>query len=124
MISTPDRQKTIALINETIDTGACQATACESAGISPRTYQRWTDGDSIKADGRTTAKRKAPANKLSRKERASIVATCNSAEYASLPPSQIVPALADKGMYIGSESSFYRVLREVGQVEWYRKSRH
>lgn len=37
-------------------------------------------------------------------------------EYASLPPSQIVPTLLDKGKYIASESSFYRVLKAVGQL--------
>ena len=36
-------------------------------------------------------------------------------EYASLPPGQIVPALADQGLYIGSESSFYRVLHQAGK---------
>jgi len=40
----------------------------------------------------------------------------NQAEYASLPPGQIVPALAHQGLYIGSESSFYRVLHAHGQV--------
>ena len=29
-----------------------------------------------------------------------------------MPPSQIVPSLADKGIYLASESTFYRVLRE------------
>ncbi|WP_017728209.1 hypothetical protein [Halalkalibacterium ligniniphilum] len=29
-----------------------------------------------------------------------------------LPPTQIVRKLADKGTYIASESTFYRVLRE------------
>lgn len=28
------------------------------------------------------------------------------------PPTQIVPKLVDKGAYIASESTFYRVLRE------------
>ena len=41
--------------------------------------------------------------------------TCNSPPFASLPPSQIVPKLADEGVYIASESSMYRVLRERGQ---------
>ena len=41
--------------------------------------------------------------------------TCNSPQFASLPPSRIVPKLADAGVYIASESSFYRVLRERGQ---------
>ena len=33
-----------------------------------------------------------------------------------MPPSQIVPILADRGRYIASESSFYRVLREANQL--------
>jgi len=32
-------------------------------------------------------------------------------EFADLPPSQIVPALADRGVYIASESTIYRILR-------------
>ena len=36
-------------------------------------------------------------------------------EYASLPPSQVIPALADKGVYLASESTCYRVLHAAGQ---------
>ncbi len=36
----------------------------------------------------------------------------NMPEFASLPPSQIVPILADRGEYICSESTFYRILRQ------------
>lgn len=117
MISTPDRQEIVALINDAVDGGACLKKASEAAGISPRTFQRWTGDGCIKSDGRPTAERKAPANKLSPEERTLIVATCNSEEYASLPPSQIVPDLVDQGVYIASESSFYRVLREAGQMQ-------
>lgn len=42
--------------------------------------------------------------------------TCNEPTFASLPPSQIVPRLADRGVYIASESTFYRVLREADQL--------
>lgn len=42
---------------------------------------------------------------------------CNTPEYASLPPTQIVPTLLDKGVYLGSESSFYRILKQEGQVQ-------
>ena len=42
---------------------------------------------------------------------------CNSTEFASLPPSQIVPKLADQGRYLASESSFYRILRAEGQQQ-------
>ena len=56
------------------------------------------------------------SHKLSEEERQRILLNCNQAEYASLPPGQIEPALADQGLYIGSESSFYRVLHAHGQV--------
>ena len=35
----------------------------------------------------------------------------NQAEFRSLPPSQIVPALADQDIYLASESTIYRVLK-------------
>ena len=35
---------------------------------------------------------------------------CNSEEFASLPPSQIVPIFVDRGEFIASESSFNRLL--------------
>jgi len=78
-----------------------------------RTFQRWVrDGDdAVAADSRPTSVRPEPANKLRKGERAEILAITNSEEFASLPPSQIVPALADRGVYKASESSFYRVLK-------------
>jgi hypothetical protein len=85
-------------------------------GLSLRTFQRWVrDGDEVVADARTTAERPAPANKLSEPERQQILEVANSVEFASLPPSQIVPTLADRGQYLASESSFYRVLRSASQ---------
>ncbi|WP_459874221.1 helix-turn-helix domain-containing protein, partial [Endothiovibrio diazotrophicus] len=82
--------------------------ACEEAGISLRTFQRWTSDGEIKEDQRPLVERPEPANKLSEEEREGILEACNQNEYASLPPSQIVPRLADKGDYLASESSFYR----------------
>ena len=67
-------------------------------------------------DRRVDADRPEPKNKLTDAERASVLAICNSKEYASLPPSQIVPALLDAGVYIASVSTFYRVLKQVGQL--------
>ncbi len=97
-------------IQEAQDKGARQSRACETAGISNRTLQRWRR-DGIE-DERQAAE-KTPANKLSTIEREQIVETCNRPEYSSLSPKQIVPMLADKGIYLASESSFYRVLRDA-----------
>lgn len=116
MISHPDRERVVRLIGEAVTAGARKCQACEEVGITLRTYQRWTEsGEDIKADGRPTAVRPEPAHKLSPTERAEVLAVANDPEFKSLPPSQIVPTLADRGEYIASESSFYRILREADQ---------
>ena len=40
----------------------------------------------------------------------------NEPRFASTPPARIVPALADEGVYVASEASFHRVLRDHGQM--------
>ena len=79
--------------------------------ISDRTLRRWTNDGEIQPDQRPRVPRPEPANKLSAIERAAVLSLCNSAEFSSLPPSLIVPKLADQGRYLASESSFYRSLR-------------
>ncbi|MDB4254706.1 IS3 family transposase [bacterium] len=115
MISTPHRQTAIALINDAVTAGARQAKACAELKISDRTLRRWTKDGQMHADQRPLVLRPEPANKLSAEERAAVLEVCNATEFASLPPSQIVPKLADQGLYLASESSFYRILRADGQ---------
>ncbi len=55
-----------------------------------------------------------PASKLTELERRRMMAIANSPEFGQLSPSQIVPRLADQGIYVASESSFHRVLRDAG----------
>ncbi|TCO72156.1 homeodomain-containing protein [Marinisporobacter balticus] len=112
MIYLSDRQKAVELIDEARDGGARLEPACKILGLTSRTYQRWKQYGDIKSDARPYAISPEPKNKLSQQERKEILETVNSKEYASLPPSQIVPKLADKGKYIASESTFYRVLRQ------------
>lgn len=112
LISAPDRAKAVELINEARADGARLKPACRVIGISDRTYQRWTKGDCINEDQRPIIDRSAPKNKLTEKERAKVIEIANSPDFADLPPSQIVPKLADEGKYIASESTFYRILKE------------
>src|SRR5690554_5034798 len=86
--------------------------ACAEFGISQRTLQRWRSKLTPLGDQRSSAKRPEPKNKLSEVEKEVIVTTVNQPEFKSLPPSQIVPRLADKGVYIASESTIYRILKE------------
>lgn len=99
------------MIKEAIHDGARIKQACEVVGITDRTYQRWVDGENIKEDQRPYANRPEPVNKLTKEEYNSVVRVANLPKYVDLPPSQIVPALADKGIYIASESTMYRILK-------------
>ena len=83
--------------------------------MTTRTLQRWKHPATSDEDQRPLAKRPEPKHKLTHEEKALILKTINEPEHASKPPSQIVPILADRGEYIASESSFYRVMREYGE---------
>jgi len=115
MISTPDRHAAALLIDAAVTAGARRAKACSELEISERTLRRWTKDGQVHADQRPLVQRPEPPNKLDEVERTAILAVCNSEEFASLSPSQIVPKLADQGVYLASESSFYRILRGSGQ---------
>ena len=115
MINHSDRCHAVELIDEAVTAGARQHEACAILEISSRTYQRWTRDKAVLRDGRPDAHRPTPSSKLGPEEREAVLAVCNSPAFRSLPPSQIVPALADEGRYLASESSFYRVLREADQ---------
>jgi putative transposase len=107
MISTSDRTTAIQLIEEAVKAGARESKACKVLGISGRTLNRWRQ---TKEDQRPLAERPTPTNKLTLEEEKAILKVVNSQEYQSQPPSQIVPSLADQGMYLASESTFYRIL--------------
>jgi len=100
------------LIREANSNGARLAMACELMGISVRTYQRWQKSVEDKRNLRIHT----PVNKLTAKERQKILDICNSKEFQNMPPSQIVPILAERGEYIASERTFYRVLKEANQL--------
>ena len=115
MISTSDRKKALELINETIHAGARLKPSCDELGISSRTYQRWSQSPESIEDKRPIIGRKPPKNKLSGKERAEVLLIINSHEYTDLVPGQIVPKLADQGIYLASESTIHRILKEEKQ---------
>lgn len=115
-----ERAKIITLVNDACHSGATQESACNIIGISSKTFQRWNN--SIKQDGRIEPIHR-PKHTLTALERQRIVNLANTPEYANLPPCQIVPKLADTGVYIASESSFYRVLNEHNQLKHRNKSK-
>ena len=108
------------MIEEAASAGARRFKACEVLEINVRTLQRWNktlaEEKRLVDQRRVPASERTPTNKLSDKEREAILSVCSKREFQSLPPSQIVPRLADNGEYKTSESSFYRVLRQADQV--------
>lgn len=114
-MSLEQRQKLVELIGQARAEGARLNAACDKAGIDPATYRRWHNNGVVVADRRRSAMRPVPLSKLSVQERELILLTCHLPQFQSQPPSQIVPTLADLGMYMASESSFYRILREANQ---------
>jgi len=100
------------MLTEAEAAGARRKEACEVLGVSIRTVQNWIrDGG---GEDMRQGPKSAPPNKFTEKERKKVVETVTSPEFADLSPRQIVPTLADRGEYVGSESTIYRILEQEG----------
>jgi transposase InsO family protein len=104
----------LGLVDEAVAAGARQHKACEILGLDARTVQRWRGQDT--GDDQRRGPRTEPANKLNDAERDAILKTVNLPEFRGLSVKQIVPTLADSGVYLASESTMYRVLHAEDQV--------
>ena len=104
----------MAWIVEAVAAGAREERACEVLGLSVRTTQRWKldpDGD----DGREGPHTR-PANALSDAERQRALSALHRPEHHDASPKTIVAKLADRGEYVASESTLYRLLRAAGEL--------
>lgn len=106
VISAEDRKEIISLINESILNGARKKESCKLLNISIRTLQRWESEGVI--DKRTITKMGNTHNGLSEDEKNMILEVCCSSPFMNLTPYSIVPILAENGIYIASESTFYK----------------
>lgn len=86
--------------------GARQGVACEELGIDERTVQRWRGQ---REDGRSGPKT-TPRNALTSQQRRRVLDVLTSERFRDHSPRQIVPRLADEGIYVASESTMYRLL--------------
>jgi transposase-like protein len=106
-----ERAMIVAAIETAVATGARYTTACALVGLSVRTLERWRGAHPV--DVRYGPK-EAPANRYTDAERRAICTTVTQRAYRDLSPHQIVPRLADTGVYLASESTIYRVMRTEG----------
>jgi len=101
-------------VDEAVTAGARQHKACEILGVAAKTVQRWRSRDI--GEDRRAGPATTPKNKLSDTERSAVIELVNRPEYRNLSINQIVPVLADRGVYVASESTMYRILRDEGQA--------
>lgn len=111
----------LSLVDEAVRLGARLRKACHELGLSERTVQRWRQRDG--GEDRRHGPQTVPGNKLSLEERQRILETVNSTEFRDASPHQIVPRLADQGLYLASESTIYRLLREHKQLTHRERTR-
>lgn len=102
----------LAAIAEAQTAGARLAAACRLAGLSARSVQRWRKQPAN--EDQRNGPRHRPKNALTAAEEAQLLAVMTSARYASLSPKQLVPQLADEGLYLASESTMYRLQQRHG----------
>jgi putative transposase len=120
-VSVEDRRSCMELVKQAKAGGAGRRASCAVLDVSLRTLERWEktpdQGDQRRGPAR------ACAHGLSAQEKQAIVAVSSGAEYRDLSPWQMVARLADGGRYLGSESSFYRVLKQNEMLSHRQKSK-
>jgi transposase InsO family protein len=101
----------LGAVAEARASGARLTTACRHAGVSARTVQRWRRDP---GEDRRRGPVRRPPNALTTDEEAQILRLLTSDRFRSISPKQLVPLLADEGVYLASESTLYRLQRRHG----------
>lgn len=95
---------------------------CAAVGVSRTTLRRRRHGI---PEAPQRARRRAPRRALSEQERAQLLAVLHSERFADRAPATIHATLLDEGIYLGSVSTMYRLLRANDEVrERRRVARH
>jgi putative transposase len=100
----------LGLLDEAAAAGARLQASCAMLGVSCRSVERWRKEPDV--EDRRKGPKTTPAHALTAVERERIIAVATSPKYRNMSIRQVVPRLADEGIYVASESSFYRVLHE------------
>ena len=101
----------LAAVAEAQAAGARLHAACSLVGVSARTVERWKQGPN---EDQRRGPRTRPRNALTSAEQAQALAVMTDPKHLGLSPKQLVPRLADEGIYLASESTFYRLQRRFG----------
>ena len=119
-----DRRKALQLLEEGQRQGVSIKAIADLIGICSRTLRRWSldlhtqgysfgEGFAHILDRRKGSPREV-AHRLTAEERQRVIETINDPRFADLTPGQIVAILAEERVYVGSESTIYRIMRQEG----------
>ena len=102
---------------------AAGVTTRDAAGLTGVSRATATRRRARTAPGPRTAVE--PANRLSRVERERVLEVLNSDEFVDQPPAQVYATLLERGVYLCSIATMYRILAAAAQVkERRRQARH
>jgi putative transposase len=116
LIEAENRSQLMDLLQEGLNAGASIKAVANLFGICSRTSKSWDIA--INAHGFSVDSRKSSlrhvVHKFSAEERRRVIEAVNDPRFADLTPALTVAILADERIYVGSESTFYRIMREEG----------
>lgn len=114
------RAQVLESFSEAVKDGARKKSACEVLGINLRTIQRWRNNlrDDMRKNNRFSV-----SNALSKEEIKDVLEVICSPRFRDLSPNQIVPILAENGLYFASESTIYRILNREGLLKHRTRAR-
>ena len=100
------------LVGQAQASGARLSRACDLLGLSARPIERWRASGHV--NDRRCGPQHRPRNFLAPIEEAQVMTVLTRSRYAGLSPKQLVPQLADEGLYLASQSTMYRLRRRHG----------
>ena len=116
MNSASDRAEILLFIALAKGSGVSERSTCAFLDITPRTIQNWRKLG-LK-DRRKGSERHIP-DKLTEAEEQAFYDVANTPRFQGKTPEQIYAILAQEGIYYGSVSTLYRILRKRKALEHY-----
>lgn len=96
--------------------------ACDAVGTSQaRYYRRHRQSPGPPRPEPIPHRQRQQPRALTATEQQTILDTLHSDRFADLAPAEVWATLLDEGVYLGSESTFYRLLRQAGEVRERRR---
>jgi putative transposase len=96
--------------------------ACEAVGVAQAGYYRRHRISPAPARPASTPHRdRVQPRALSAQERQVILDVLHSERFVDLAPAEVWAILLDEGIYLGSQSTFYRLLRQAGETRERRR---